>query len=450
MPELNDRQTDELFQAGAERHGFEYNEAAWGGMEKLLDADISKTRRKWAIGVLLVIILLAFSAWFFLVTPDNLPTASNNTYATEKAESVTTGEDEPFPAAASGVNDKVSDEATRLNQNFPPERQVSTNRTAPVITRNGLRDDKIIITSAPLNNRLINEGSASGADAGAEYLRGSSDLPAGTDKISGQNKFVPSNEENRPGARPPSGANQKVTELLPSTILVGLKPYPIIIPEEELKSAIRRTDEPFGKTITTNGFALVASGGFILGEVSSGNFDQRRPRVGLEVEYRIGKKFAVATGAFYNEVCYRTSGENYSPKEGFWEPNNFVTPTEVAGDCEVVEIPLSIKYYLNGSANNTFYAAAGATTYLLLKEDFSYFYDGPSAGLKSAWSVTGENQHLLGMSHFNLGYQRQLRGRSALKLEAFVQAPLRGIGHGNVRLLTTGVSLNYQFDFRAR
>ena len=440
MPERNDRHTDDLFRVGAERHGFEYNEAAWKDMEGLLDAEARLTRWKWAAAATAVIIAMALATW--LLFPFDRAAGS----ATDSA-----------PAIAAPAEALPTDESLApASPNEPLRTAKKAGRTttgpasySPTPTLAGFDDDR------PM------QGAAAGASLGADTDRTETapDRPGKkqTSPIAGETTDRgTTGSPDRPTTQPATEAEKRASpteadsafDPLPTTYplsVESLAAVPLAIPSPQ---ALLPVEDEFSKQRSPNHFALIANGGFILGQAGSGPFDRRRPRLGLELEYRVGKKFAFSTGAFYNELCYRTEEKNYTPKKGFWAPNNFVKPVEVEAESEIIEVPLTVKYYLSGSANNSFYVAGGATSYILLKEELGYIYDRPAAGLKANWSVDGATSHYLGMGQFNIGYQRQLKGRSALKVEAFLQAPFTGIGHGNVRLLTTGLSLNYQFAFR--
>jgi len=196
-----------------------------------------------------------------------------------------------------------------------------------------------------------------------------------------------------------------------------------------------------------NSLAVAIAAGVILGRSGADPFAMVQPRLGVDLEYRLGKKFALSTGAYFNEVCYRTSGENYTAKSDFWTDG--IQPETVQGECNVLELPLSVNYYFNGSRENSFYVSAGAISYLMLREDYKYEYDASApADVRKGWKERNNNQHFMGMAHFNFGFQKTVGKKSALKLESYVHLPLTGVGHGQVRLFSAGMTAKYLFDFR--
>lgn len=481
MPELNDRDTDALFQAGAERHDFEYNEVAWEQMESMLDADLAAGRWKlWGGGAtgLIAIGLLIWAALGAGLFGDSTTTfASTTVDATVEADAAAKSS-ATTPASIDDASQTAADSRAAnpaAVTNALTNEGITTTTTEDITATTTERDNAAGNTEA---NKLAANGSSS-----ANYSAGRSssitneitvnassptNTPAATDggvnkgsTVGGNTLATNSNSLYLTSDNVSSASEKEVAiattnselddaaPLIPSLDLTGVIAGAGFEPDAAAAAATVESAPPsFTKAPSTNGLVAIASAGVIYGQSGSG-FGMARPRLGLELEYRLGRKFAFSAGGFFNQVCYLTEEKNYKPKEGFWTANGDIRPEMVQGECNVLEIPLAAKYYLNGSANNSLYIGAGASTYLMLKEHYSYLYDGEVLPtVKKNWTERNSSNHFMGMGNFNVGYQKQLKGRSALKVEGFVQVPFTGIGHGDVRLLTTGISLNYQFDFR--
>ena len=421
MPELNDREMDELFQAGSERHDFEYKPEAWAQMETLLDAERGGAAGRWRKpGVLIALALaLALLTWLLFPAKPNASAPATNDFNRPASAEQMPGPMASDEAALSPASSLQAPAAKSKSSGSGP----NEGRTPQTLT---------VVPSAP----------AAVTKRPKILFSQSNDT---------EDQAIPTNVANPRGEELASAEVQA-----PNPVPAGVAQLPSAgvvevsyTPSHDFKATLPPTRvSTFERTEQANGLTVTASGGAILGQAGSDAFDELRPRFGLEAEYRLGRKFAFGAGAFYNTVCYLTKEENYNPKEGFWSPNQGVTPEMVRGECRVLEVPLSVKYYLNGSANNGVYLATGATTYVLLREHYNYFYAENNPNLKQKWTEEMTNRHYLGMGHFNLGYQHKLNRKHALKVEGFVQLPLTGIGHGDVRLFTTGLSLNYQFDLR--
>ncbi|MCB0638542.1 MAG: hypothetical protein KDC54_18055, partial [Lewinella sp.] len=66
MPEWTDKDTDKLFQEGANRYDFTYDPTAWEAMEQLLDRDRRRRLLWWWLGAVVVLLLVAWMSWRWL------------------------------------------------------------------------------------------------------------------------------------------------------------------------------------------------------------------------------------------------------------------------------------------------------------------------------------------------------------------------------------------------
>ncbi|MDH3651758.1 MAG: outer membrane beta-barrel protein [Saprospiraceae bacterium] len=165
--------------------------------------------------------------------------------------------------------------------------------------------------------------------------------------------------------------------------------------------------------------------------------------VGITIDYRLGTKWSIQTGATYAKKNYVAEGEDYSPPQGFWYYG--VVPEYADATCKVIDIPINIRYYIKHKKRHSFYASMGLSTYLMLREDYEYDYEQYDPKLPKDLQVRNENQHFLGIYNFSLGYQRSLSPNWSLEIEPFIKAPLSGIGFGDVNLWSTGTFFSIRY-----
>ncbi len=165
--------------------------------------------------------------------------------------------------------------------------------------------------------------------------------------------------------------------------------------------------------------------------------------IGITIDYRLGTKWSIQTGATYAKKNYVAEGEDYSPPQGFWYYG--VVPEYADATCKVIDIPLNIRYYIKHKKRHSFYASMGLSTYLMLREDYEYDYEQYDPKLPKDLQVRNENRHFLGIYNFSLGYQRSLSPNWSLEIEPFIKAPLSGIGFGNVNLWSTGTFFSIRY-----
>ena len=163
----------------------------------------------------------------------------------------------------------------------------------------------------------------------------------------------------------------------------------------------------------------------------------------MTVDYQLGGGWSIQTGAIYAKKIYTADGEDYKPPSGFWTYG--VVPDYVDATCNVIDIPLNVRYSFKQKRNHRFYVSTGLSTYFMLREDYEYDYEPYNPALPSEWHAKNESQHFLGIYNLSLGYQRAISPNFSLEIEPFIKAPLTGIGFFNVNLWSTGTLFSIRY-----
>ena len=174
-----------------------------------------------------------------------------------------------------------------------------------------------------------------------------------------------------------------------------------------------------------------------------------RPGTNLIIllEYQLNRRWSINSGITYSKKIYTADGEDYHPPKGFWD-YGFV-PDMTDGYCDVIDIPLNIRYYFKPEKINRLFASTGLSTYLMLTEDYYYQYENNDPQhLVQSWSGKNENQHYFAIYNLSVGYQRAIGKQWFLEIEPFIKLPLTGIGFGDVDLWSTGSSFSIKYNFR--
>jgi hypothetical protein len=169
--------------------------------------------------------------------------------------------------------------------------------------------------------------------------------------------------------------------------------------------------------------------------------------LGLTLERRLGSRWSIQTGVVYATKKYKAKGEDYHPPEGFWGYGDI--PEETDAKCDVIDIPINLRYYFKPGAHHQFYASTGLSSYFMLTEDYHYHYESYGNSHKvDSWSVKNENQHFFGIYNLSVGYQRKLGKQWYLEIEPFIKVPLSGVGFGEVDLWSTGSMFSLKYNLK--
>jgi hypothetical protein len=152
----------------------------------------------------------------------------------------------------------------------------------------------------------------------------------------------------------------------------------------------------------------------------------------------ITRRLSVVSGAVWANKLYRATAADYKPSPDYWDGKKL--PDAITAQCRVLDIPVNLQYQVLGWGRNTLSVQAGLSSYLMLKEDYTYTYTYPG---REPYSKTrefsNENRHWFGIQNLSVGYTRQLSPAISVGAEPFVKIPLASIGEGRVKLTSAGV-----------
>lgn len=164
--------------------------------------------------------------------------------------------------------------------------------------------------------------------------------------------------------------------------------------------------------------------------------------IGVQMGLQLTSHISVTTGVTYAAKPYQANGFNYT--NTFRPP---VTPTRVAANCKVLDIPVNINYRVYSKGGNSLLLGTGLSSYLMLRERYRFDYDNNPAMSPFRLDIANQNQHWFGVLNLNATYQRRINNKLSLVAQPYLKLPLTGIGNGQVNLRSSGVALGIGWNF---
>lgn len=160
---------------------------------------------------------------------------------------------------------------------------------------------------------------------------------------------------------------------------------------------------------------------------------------GVLVHYYFNKNLFVNTGAVYSKKIYGATPNDY-------RSGNVNTPwgtlEKINADCDVLDIPINMNYTFLSVKRNKISATLGFSNYFMLREKYEYLYEyGPS----KETTIKNENQHYLSIINAGILYQRPVSRGLLLGVQPYVKIPLNGVGYGQVKLYSAGMTIHLTF-----
>ncbi|MFM9948161.1 MAG: hypothetical protein ACKV1O_09510 [Saprospiraceae bacterium] len=412
MSELSPKELDKLLQDGSEQYDFEYNPEAWAQMETLLEKD--RRRRLvwwWFSGAGILLLAVAIGFWWKMDSENLIsqPTA-------------------PTHEQPAGQNQKI--ESSVPNKTFL---ETETIENQPLKNTGTLEKNRPLLTT-PETPVLKKENAA-------ETMRFDS-----AQRPSAQ----------RPFAQHPTVQNYVLENVRPDTslALARLLALPFAVLEMDSKNlpTLRLPDlvSENGSLRETKQHKDIA---FLVGlsvnaETASAGLDRfSKPNnigIGGHLEVRYAGKFSTGIGVQYIRIKYEAGAGKYLPASDFWIGG--IEPESTEATCKILEVPVWLGYYPKGYSQSGFYAKIGLSSYFMLKEYYHYNYAVYDPNLLTGWGEKNNYRHWFGIGLVSVGYNQMLGRKTSMQIAPYLQIPLTGVGHGEIKLWSAGLSLACNFQ----
>jgi hypothetical protein len=219
-----------------------------------------------------------------------------------------------------------------------------------------------------------------------------------------------------------------------SPVVPGRLPVPIANPAQPGKKQLPSKEKGFyagftaGMDITTVKFQKIVDKG---------------ASYGLLLGYQINKKWSIESGVSWDKKYYYSDGKYYNTAKLQLPYNTKVT--EVTGDCKMIEVPLNVRYTIASSKLSSWFAVAGASSYLMKGEDYSYVYYYGSSGtyVTHYKEYNSSSRNLFSVVQLSGGYTRSIGKIGDLRFEPYLKLPLTGMGAGDLPLLSGGLQVGF-------
>jgi len=111
----------------------------------------------------------------------------------------------------------------------------------------------------------------------------------------------------------------------------------------------------------------------------------------------------------------------------------------------VLDIPLNLNFKVFEGKRNSIAVSTGLSSYLMLKEKYSYTYNSTYPG-PADYEVRNQNQHYLGIANLGVAIQHKINNKFSISARPFIKIPLTDIGYGNSKLSSTGVAVSVNMN----
>lgn len=394
MEKLTDEELDSVFKNAAEGLTQPFDAAAWDAMAKKLNAPRPvPVWRRWIPLLVLGITLFTGGVW--------VGRSTNRVASDKMVETIV-----PIGENTNGGNTQNE----KSNQSLVTKAEEN-------ITQSTNQNQRETVTEVYSNDHSKN---TEAIQYQAEQLRGE----AISEVV--QNKIIDSGRLNDIGNESDvADAEKKIVD----SVLLS-KPE-----ADSLEVSTKMNRKPEGKKRYGLFIRLLASP-----DLSSIRFGptQLGSNVGVMGEFAFMEHVSVSTGILWAKKNY----------ESYQAGTYGAGARHLTGSCSILDIPVNLTYFFPSQNRFSIYVTAGASSYLMLREDYVYTVKSNTGDHVYPYQAIRKNNEWFKVLNLAVGMQYPLTARWQIQLEPFIKAPLADLGERKVRLSSLGVfgGLRYQLN----
>jgi len=168
--------------------------------------------------------------------------------------------------------------------------------------------------------------------------------------------------------------------------------------------------------------------------------------VSLLLGYKMSSKISIETGISFQNKEYYTSG-NYFNKSILNATGNV---SGIEAENSFIEVPLIIKYdWLNHKQHNIF-TTIGLSSYFVNKEKYEYDQEIGGVYNKQFVEFYTVTTNLFATCNFSLGYQFNFKKLGSLRLQPYINLPLKGLGKSQQHIVSNGINIGWIYNFNRK
>ncbi len=199
--------------------------------------------------------------------------------------------------------------------------------------------------------------------------------------------------------------------------------------------------KPITRSSNQRSIYLGAVGGPSFNEVKHQGLKKPGFSAGIIGGYQLNSKIAVETGLLYAKKTYFTDGKYF--KTGKISPPMpaGMEIVSLEGSTGVLEIPVKFKYNFWQKKNNHIFSSAGITSYIITHEKNNYLLLINGAQQNMVSSYKNKSRSFAAAFDISMGYEHKIGKFNYMRIEPYVQIPLKGMGVGSIPVMSSGLRI---------
>ncbi|MEO7264354.1 MAG: outer membrane beta-barrel protein [Ferruginibacter sp.] len=176
-------------------------------------------------------------------------------------------------------------------------------------------------------------------------------------------------------------------------------------------------------------------------EVKSGGFSKPALQAGATIGLQFNKHVAIETGLIISKRNYKSAGKYFNKKNMESSMPAGMDIMSLTGSNTFLEIPVQVSYHVPLDNRKSIYIKSGVSNYIINSENNHYktMLNGTEGSMDASYK---ENKFYPAAAlNVAVGLQKTISTTIGLKVEPFIQLPLKGMGIGELPIKNAGLRL---------
>ncbi len=188
--------------------------------------------------------------------------------------------------------------------------------------------------------------------------------------------------------------------------------------------------------------------GIVFGPEINSIENQKLQKPGFDIGIIAGitilkNRASIETGLLYTQKYYFTDGKYFNmDKAGSSMPQGMEIMS-LEGSCRLIELPVKFKYKVLQKNRSGVFLSTGISSYLMTKEENDYLTMMNGTQQYMLGSYNANCRYIAVMANIGAEYNYKTGKHTSIRIEPYIQIPLKGIGIGSMPVMTTGLHVGF-------
>lgn len=161
--------------------------------------------------------------------------------------------------------------------------------------------------------------------------------------------------------------------------------------------------------------------------------------VGILLGYRLNKRVSLESGISWDKKYYNSDGKYFNANKITLLP--YAKIKDLEGSCEMLEVPVTIRYKLTSSEKRNLTFSAGVSSYIMKNENYTYTIERNGVLYPRTADYSNSSTDVFAVANVGIGYNHRVGKSILISIEPYIKMPLKGVGIGNLPIMSTGMHI---------